>query len=471
MRAMTADPNLFCTPAAFGRRCVEVLRPALFTRRAPKQLSATAYLDGLRGFAALLVYWMHHQIWARMGPGPFGDILEYGYGYDGKRYFACLPVVRMFFTGGHIAVVIFFVISGYVLSAKPLRLIQAGELVKLDDNVASALFRRWARLYIPCAVTTFLFATSWHLFNISTFWPRHQWTYRAEVWTWYAEFKNWSFLFRPADAYFFSYNVHLWSIPVEFRGSIMVYATLMALSRSSRNARLCAEVVLIFFFLCVVDGWNLALFIGGMHICDLAQLAERKDLPRIYALFEPYKVYVSYILLILGVLLSGVPTPDPKVERLREQPGWYYLSFLTPSAMSDYKWFYLFFAATFIVASAPNISWLKRFFETRFCQYLGRISFSLYLVHGPLLWTVGNRLYLAAGWPKDDLAPDLVPWLNLYPLPRIGPFGLEPNFLLPQMILLPLTLWVAEMATKGCDEPALKFPRWLYKKMEAPPCT
>jgi len=45
----------------------EILRPAIFTRgRGGKQQNRrTAYLDGLRGFAAFLVYWHHHQLWPR----------------------------------------------------------------------------------------------------------------------------------------------------------------------------------------------------------------------------------------------------------------------------------------------------------------------------------------------------------------------------------------------------------------------
>ena len=99
----------------------------------------------------------------------------------------------------------------------------------------------------------------------------------------------------------------------------------MVLSRSSRNARLWAEVGLIFSFLCMVDGWNLALFLGRMHICDLAQLAEGKDLPRIHAALEPYKLYISYIIFVFGILLSGVPSPGPAVELLRSPDGTIYL--------------------------------------------------------------------------------------------------------------------------------------------------
>jgi hypothetical protein len=44
----------------------DLLRPAIITRGgAKKRNSRTAYLDGLRGFAAFLVYWHHHQLWPR----------------------------------------------------------------------------------------------------------------------------------------------------------------------------------------------------------------------------------------------------------------------------------------------------------------------------------------------------------------------------------------------------------------------
>jgi peptidoglycan/LPS O-acetylase OafA/YrhL len=184
-------------------------------------------------------------------------------GYNGSHYFACLPVVRTFFTGGHFAVSVFFVISGYVLSAKPLALIHANEYTKLGDNLASALFRRWLRLFIPIAVVTFLYMTSWHLFGVWTVSPVHEPTYRKELWKWYTEFKNFTFVFRTGGETWFTYNFPTWSIPVEFRGSIAVYTTLMAFSRCTKNARLLGEVALIFYFMYIADGWFGATFIAG----------------------------------------------------------------------------------------------------------------------------------------------------------------------------------------------------------------
>ena len=89
---------------------INTLRPACFTKSSAlvlrKQVHHTAYLDGLRGFAAFVVYWHHHQLW----PRAIADIIfENAYGYENRYYFACLPGVRTFFTGGHFAVAVFFV--------------------------------------------------------------------------------------------------------------------------------------------------------------------------------------------------------------------------------------------------------------------------------------------------------------------------------------------------------------------------
>jgi peptidoglycan/LPS O-acetylase OafA/YrhL len=451
--------------ARVGKQTLDVLRPAIFTKGPRKPLRSTAYLDGLRGFAAFMVYWQHHQVWARVGMAAVeGNILENVYGYEGKFYFACLPGIRTFFAGGHFAVAVFFVISGYVLSAKPMALIQAGELVKLEDSVASALFRRWLRLYIPSVATTFLYMVSWHLFGITTAYPPHQSNFRDELWNYYCEFKNFSYVFKTTGDPWFTYNFHLWSIPVEFRGSIIIYTAQVAFARSSRDARLLLQLALISYFMFITDGATYAMFVTGMLICDLELLAKQKNLPKFFYLLEPHKETLAYVFFAIGMYFSGVPASNPDIDVLRRSPGWYYLSFLKPEAVRDYKWFFLWLGATFLVAAIPHIHWLKSFFETRFNQYLGRLSFALYLVHGPVLWTLSDRVYLALGWARENNIEGLTQWMNIFPLKISGIYGLEFAFLLPHLLLLPVTLWSAEITMKLWDEPSIRFPHWIYKK-------
>ena len=451
--------------------CIDLVRPLRLSKttspRKQQQLRRTAYLDGLRGFAAFLVYWHHHQLWSRDGLLKIDRIFENAFGYNDEYYLACLPAVRTFFSGGHYAVSTFFVISGYVLCAKPMSLIHGGEYMKLGDNTASALFRRWLRLHIPIIVTTFLYMTSWHAFGIWTD-ADHQPNYREELWNWYCQLKNFTFVFRSGGEPWFWYNFHLWSIPMEFRGSIVIYTSLLAFSRLTRNARLWCEVGLIFYFMYIVDGWFCAMFVAGMLLCDLDLLAANNNLPRFFWKLESFKELIFYNLLVLSVYLGGVPSHDSDMEVLSASYGWHYLSYLKPQAFYEYKWFFLFWAATFLVAAVPRIPWLKGFFETRFCQYLGRISYALYLVHGPILWTLGDRLYSATGWTREAHAMHIPQWMDSFPLSKKGMVGLEMSFLAPHIILLPLTLWLAELVTVLIDEPSVKVSQWLYDRSLAP---
>jgi Acyltransferase family len=249
-----------------------------------------------------------------------------------------MPVVRTFFTGGHFAVSVFFIISGYVLSAKPLSLIHSGEIVKLGDSLASSLSRRWLRLYIPVFVTTLLYFTSWHMFGIWTVSPNHEANFRDELWKFYVEFKNYSFAFRTGGEDWLSYNFPTWSIPVEFRGSLIIYTSLLAFSRCTRNMRLFGMVGLIFYFMYIVDGWFGSLFMAGTSysavslvcqppffiicpkksthpsflagslLCDLDLLARNDDLPLIFKKLERYKKPIFYTFFVTSMFLSGVPS-------------------------------------------------------------------------------------------------------------------------------------------------------------------
>jgi peptidoglycan/LPS O-acetylase OafA/YrhL len=452
--------------AHISKHLLELLRPALLTPNPGprKELSPTAYLDGLRGFAAFLVYLQHHQGWARASLDK--DILDTAFGHEGHYAFASFPFIRLFFTGGHIAVSIFFVISGSVLSSKPLLLIHSQSYKPLSENLSSALFRRWIRLFLPAAATTLAYALSWHLFGIWTILPKHQETWIQEVGAWYDDFKAFSFVLRTGEVMYTKYNFHLWSIAVEMRGSIIIFTSLLAFSRCRRDTRLLCEMGLVFYLAFVADACLYAMFVSGMLLCDLDTLARNGDLPAFFDVLRPFQTFGFYMLFVAGVYLAGVPSIDFQVDvqLLKDSPGWNWLAHLKPALVSeaDYKWFYLFFAAFFIMASIPRIPWLKRFFETRFNQYLGRISFSLYLVHGPILWTLADRLYLAVGWPRTVNIEGVRDWIGIWPLPKFGPLGLEVAFLVPQLVILPITLWLAEVVTKLFDRPSMKFARWAY---------
>ncbi|CAG8952579.1 hypothetical protein HYFRA_00009685 [Hymenoscyphus fraxineus] len=446
---------------------IDVIRPAILVKGPRKQLMSTSYLDGLRGWAAFMVYWQHHQLWPRTLI--FADQnFENGFGYQDRYYFGAFPGIRLFFSGGHFAVAIFFVISGYVLSAKPIKLMYAGEHEKLGQNLSSALFRRWIRLHIPVMGTTFAYMTSWHLFGIWTVTPAHERTFRDELWKWYCEMKNFTFVFRTGGESWLTYNFHAWSIPVEFRGSIIVYTALLAFSRCTRNARLWCQAGLMFYFMYIVDGWFGTMFVSGMFLCELDFLATQNNLPNWISNLSKYRVKGSYVLFFCAVYLGGCPSHGSDIQIIRDSPGWYWLSWFHPQANMDPKWLFLWTGAFMMMVAIPNLKWLKGFFETRFCQYLGHISFALYLTHGPVLWLLGDRLYTATGWHREANLIHTPYWVDAFPLSKAGPLGFDMAFWVPQIILLPFTLWMAEIVTKVFDEPSVKIAQWCYRKTLAP---
>lgn len=437
-----------------------------YTKRHSTRLRPTAYLDGMRGCAAVLVYILHNEGWAHTSLKS-DAIFENGFGYNKQYYFACLPGIRLLFSGGHFSVAIFFVVSGYVLSLKPLQLLLVkGEQAQATNALASALFRRWIRLFMPLIVTSFIYMTFNYLIqDLSSLRPETK--YHEEVWKWYAEFKEFSFIFRMGGEPWFSYNFHAWTIPLEFKGSIVIYTSIMAFSQCTQTARLWCQVALISYFLWVVDGWYCASFVTGMLLCELDLLAAHAPhaLPKVFTKLRPYQNSIFMALFIVGLYLGGAPAYSLDVKILRDAPGWYYLSFLKPQAALMPKAFFLYWSATFITVSVPRISWLKAFFELPFVQFLGRHSYGFYLAHGPIIWTIGDRVYAAVGWPSESHGSIGSSWVNAFKLPHWGPLGLEFNFIMAQFLLFPLTLWTATLVTTFIDEPSIRFSQWIYKQV------
>ena len=107
-----------------------------------KTVSKIAYLDGIRGVAAFLVFF-HHFMLAFFSAYFTFDISATNWkGWDVKYGQSLLSV----FSNGHYCVNIFFVLSGFVLSRKYF-------ITQNIEVLVSGANRRFLRLYIPVATT------------------------------------------------------------------------------------------------------------------------------------------------------------------------------------------------------------------------------------------------------------------------------------------------------------------------------
>ena len=140
-KALAVRFIIFLVPSFLqGRHAREQIRPA--------KLYPTAYLDGMRGLAALFVFFCHYSYQA------FKIGQSWGAG-DENYYILKLPFLRLFYQGPA-AVCVFFVISGYALCYRPLKLARNNNLGDFSSTMGSLVFRRWFRLFIPPMISTLM---------------------------------------------------------------------------------------------------------------------------------------------------------------------------------------------------------------------------------------------------------------------------------------------------------------------------
>lgn len=140
-RVLIVRSAIFLTPSFLqGRHAREQL--------CPSKLYPTAYLDGMRGLAALSVFICHYSYQA--------FVIAQGWGCGEANYnLLKLPFLRLFYQGPP-AVCVFFIISGYALSYKPLKLLRGQQVVEFSNNMSSLVFRRGIRLYLPTVISTLM---------------------------------------------------------------------------------------------------------------------------------------------------------------------------------------------------------------------------------------------------------------------------------------------------------------------------
>jgi peptidoglycan/LPS O-acetylase OafA/YrhL len=307
------------------------------------------FLDGLRGWAAVVVL-LHHL---------FVD------GLPANSFMADRALwAKVFFLNGPLAVGVFFVISGFSLS---IRYLQTGDRRALGRMAAARYVRLALPIFAICAVTYALLVSG-------IIPPAAQRPFPLDAFLRFTPTIEGLFSFSLLKVFVAysgaeSYDPPLWTMTYEFLGSFMVFGLVLYL----RHSRLRRWLLAILFLTLTALQSYFALFVAGILIADLFPLVAA----------SPAANRAGALLCGIGVLLVTLP----------------------------HHWFAAVFigGATCLTAGAIVCAPVRRFFESRLSNFLGWISFPLYLVQAAVIYALASRgLALLASY---GVAPEAQRWL------------------------------------------------------------
>ncbi len=320
------------------------------------------HLEGLRGVAALIVVFCHIKN-AYFVTFP-DDLLQSLKSSTGSYFVAHIlhSFINVLFDG-NFAVYIFWFMSAYVIS---IGLFRSDGITYLKKS----LIKRYFRLAIPVAGSVLIAWALWEtglLFN-----RKHALLAQApyidgwlgSLYTFHPSFIDalnsglWSTFFQYNEQH--SYNGALWSMQPELYGSMFV----LLLFACIRLNKLRYAVYTVCIALAIFLGWFwLISFILGFWLSDYEHTPQKSNL-----LNKLFQFPAANYALLIGVLIVA------------GKPDFYHISDLILSAL--------------LVVTIMHTPSLRKFFSNRIPVWLGNISFSLYLLHIPVICSLGSFLYI-----------------------------------------------------------------------------
>lgn len=369
--------------------------------------------DGLRGLAAVSVM-LSHSILAFF---PASLVAYFPFvaepdAVNGRLEMILATPGLSALWNGRFAVLVFFVLSGYVLTK---------QIVELrDPSIARSLAaRRYFRLAVPVLASALLAfglmsAGLYRSYDVasltSSSWLKSMWAVSPDIFSALRE-GIYGAIFRGESGY----NPVFWTMRIEFIGSLLILAY--------RSLTLTRRGVLFGFpvYVLLIAAWNPAdsiyyfAFLLGTHINDAPVIKSRRWL---------------YLLAVVGIYLGGV----------HDRSLYAWLGFL-PGEAYVREGVIAIIGAALLVYSVRSGAF-SVLLKAPLTQSLGRVSYSLYLVHLPVLLSVGcgTYLWLVAGHGLGRIAAAAIA-IFVYVL---------------------VTLAVALAFTRLVDEPGIRLSKRLF---------
>ena len=339
-----------------------------------KKVSKIHYLDGIRGIAAANVLLTHYIV--AFFPALFTGNLYEVHINNNVEVFLAKSFLSIFYSG-NLAVPILFVLSAYVLSFR--------FFIYQDSKIATdSAYRRYPRLVFPVLFSVIL---SYLLMKFSLYYNNKIATITNSKW-FLGEYYNFepSFIGALKQGLLecftmggnINYNPVLWTMNYEMIGSFTVFS-FMALFGKSQKRYIIYIIMLIVF----VKSYYFS-FILGMILSDFNYQNWGNKIKK----HLQNKHYYSWFLIFLGLVL-GLYFNDNRN---------FFCRILNIKILSDYGIdlfaFYHILGATMVLLGCMYNSFIQKILSFKFILFLGRIAFSLYLIHFIIICSLGSYIFL-----------------------------------------------------------------------------
>jgi peptidoglycan/LPS O-acetylase OafA/YrhL len=303
------------------------------------------HLDGLRGLAAVIVV-LNHFVAAFLPAAVYGSLAITHFSFEKTIYTTPLQL----FVAGNFSVCIFFALSGFVLSQ---RFFTTKDLSHVRVGAAKRYFRLMppvlASVVISYVIYKFGLTHNQAATKItgSTLWLGQLWPHPVGLLEalWHGTY---GVIIGNADTTLF--NNPLWTMKLEFYGSMLIFAFLALFGTASKR-----WVVYVVLILLLRNGYYLA-FIAGVALCDLAINRPQIKFGRLTLIMS----------LATGLLLGAAPTAPIQIPGLPLS-----VATIPPHVLG----------AILVLFAAIYSKTMQRALSTNGLRYLGKISFSVYLLH------------------------------------------------------------------------------------------
>lgn len=323
-----------------------------------------AYLEGLRGVAALIVVLCHlrNTFSISFTDNLFEQLQRSTHSYLISQ--VVHSIINIMFDG-NLAVYIFWFMSAYVISIK---LIQ-----KADNQYLFQCFsKRYFRLMIP-ALSSILFAYFLLHFGLMYNLQLAQKLGETYQYGWLGSFYQFDSNFIEAlksglwDTFFnyketYTYNASLWTMQPELYGSMFCFL-LFGVLGANKHRHLFYTIIMCGTF--ILKNYSLTSFLLGLLMCDIDYSHPnwiRKSID-----FLTKSKFINITIFICLIIIGGKP---------------------------NYFGFFDLIISSLIVIIITRTTFLQEVLQNKLIVWLGKVSFSLYLIHLPIICSFSCYMYL-----------------------------------------------------------------------------